>query len=72
MAPPLPRFIPRENAPGKRGRLRLVAALLVFAGYFGCAGVQDGPMQVWLLVLAPFALVALATALRIIDESDPG
>jgi hypothetical protein len=72
MARPLPPFIPRENAPDGRGRLRRVAMLLALVGYVGCAVAQDGPLQVWLLVLAPFALVALATALRIIDPSEPG
>ena len=68
---PLPYFIPRADAPRKRARLRL-AATLVVAAYLGSAALQDGPIQVWLLVLAPFALAAIATALRIIDPSEPG
>ena len=40
--------------------------------YLGSAALQDGPIQVWLLVLAPFALAAVAAALQIIDPSDPG
>ena len=72
MAPPLPSFIPDESAQRKRAGPRLAAMLLVIALYLGSAAVQDGPIQVWLLVHFPFALAAVATALRIIDPSDPG
>lgn len=72
MATPLPAFIPRESAPRRRAWPRTAVTLLVLAAYLGCAALQDGPIQVWLLVLAPFALAAIATALRIIDPSEPG
>ena len=71
MAPPLPSFIPDESVQRKRAGPRLAATLLVIALYLGSAAVQDGPIQVWLLVLFPFALAAIATALRIIDPSEP-
>jgi len=72
MATPIPGFIPRENAPRKPAWPRLAATLLVVAVYLASAAAQDGPIQVWLLVLFPFALAAIATALRIIDPSEPG
>ena len=72
MAPPLPSFFPRESATHKSVWPRLAVTLLVLAAYLASAAVQDGPIQVWLLVLFPFALAAIATALRIIDPSEPG
>jgi len=72
MAPPLPSYIPRESAPSKPAWPRIAVTLLVVVAYLGSAALQDGPIQVWLLVLAPFALAAVATALRIIDPSEPG
>jgi hypothetical protein len=72
MAPPLPSFFPRPSAPRKPAWPRLAATLVVLAAYLGSAALQDGPIQVWLLVLAPFALATIATALRIIDPSERG
>lgn len=72
MAPLVPSFIPRESAQRKRAWPRIAATLLVLALYLAGAAVQDGPIQVWLLVLFPFALAAIATALRVIDPSEPG
>jgi len=72
MAPLAPSFIPRESAQRKRAGARLAATLLVIALYLAGAALQDGPIQVWLLVLFPFALAAIATALRIIDPSEGG
>ena len=72
MAPPLPGFFPRESAQQKRVWPRFAATLLVVAVYLGSAALQEGPIQVWLLVLFPFALAAIATALRIIDPSELG
>jgi len=43
----------------------------VLAGYLGIAGAQDEPIQIWLLVLAPLALIAAAIALRITDGTQP-
>jgi hypothetical protein len=71
MAPPLPSFFPRESATRKSAWPRLAVTLVVLAAYLASAAVQDGPIQVWLLVLFPFALAAIATALRIIDPSEP-
>ncbi len=71
MAPPLPSFFPSQGAPRKPAWPRVTVTLLVLAAYLGSAALQDGPIQVWLLVLAPFALAAIATALRIIDPSEP-
>lgn len=67
---PLPSFIPREGATRRLTWGRLAATLAVLAAYLGGAAAQDGPIQVWLLVLFPFALAAIATALRITDLSD--
>ena len=72
MAPPLPSFFPRQSAPRKPAWPRIAATLLVVAVYLASAAAQEGPIQVWLLVLAPFALAAIATVLRVIDPSEPG
>lgn len=72
MAHPLPAFIPRRSAPRKPAWPRVAVTILVLAAYLGSAALQEGPIQVWLLVLAPFALAAVATALRVIDPSEPG
>jgi hypothetical protein len=69
---PLPSFIPREGATRRLSWPRLAVTLAVLAAYLASAALQDGPIQVWLLVLFPFALAAIATALRVIDPSDPG
>jgi hypothetical protein len=42
---------------------------LVLLGYLALAAVQDGPLQVWLLAFAPFALMAIALVLHISDYS---
>ena len=42
---------------------------MVLLGYALLAAAQEGPMQVWLLVLAPLALVAVALLLDISDPS---
>ena len=68
----IPGFIPHESATRKAAWPRIVATLAVLAAYLGGAALVEGPIQVWLLVLFPFALAAIATALRIIDPSDPG
>jgi hypothetical protein len=50
--------------------MNVTAAIrLVLVGYLTLAAVQDGPMQVWLLVLAPFALIAIALVLHIAEYS---
>ncbi len=72
MAHPLPGFIPRQSARRKPAWPRVAVTIVVLAAYLGSAALQEGPIQVWLLVLAPFALAAVATALRIIDPSEPG
>jgi hypothetical protein len=46
-----------------------LAIVLIIAGYFGVAAAQDGPIQVWLLILAPFVLIAVALVLHITDLS---
>jgi hypothetical protein len=71
METPLPGFIPRPSASRRRAWPRVAATLAVLAAYLGSAALQDGPIQVWLLVLAPFALAAIATALHIIEPSEP-
>ena len=68
---PLPSFIPRQGAAHKSAWPRIAVTLVVLAAYLGSAALQEGPMQVWLLVLAPFALAGIATALHIIDPSEP-
>lgn len=42
---------------------------LVLVGYLALAATQEGPLQVWLLALAPFALIATALVLHISDYS---
>ena len=56
----------------RRNRARVAVWGTVLAAYVGFAAWQEGPIQVWLLVFAPIALAAAATALRVIDSSEPG
>lgn len=46
-----------------------LAIALVLAGVLTFAAAQDEPMQVWLVALAPFALVVIALLLHISDGS---
>ena len=62
-----PRFVPHPRPKRVAGWTRLVLMLAVLAGYVGVAGAQDEPIQIWLLVLAPLALIVAAIALRITD-----
>lgn len=48
----------------------VAVSLAVVAACLGIALVKGGPIQVWLMVLAPFALAVVAMALRIIEPSD--
>jgi len=66
-----PRFVPHPRPKRAAGWTRLVVMLVVLAGYLGIAGMQDEPIQIWLLVLAPLALIATALALRIMDGTQP-
>lgn len=68
MAGSLRRFLPPENAPHRRGRLRLLTTLPVFVGYVGWVVAQNGPAKSWPLVLAPLALIVSSTKLRIIGQ----
>ena len=70
METPLPGFFPRRSASRRRALPRIAATAVVLAAYFGSAALQEGPIQVWLLVLAPFALAAIATAMHIIEPSE--
>ncbi|HEV2430729.1 MAG TPA: hypothetical protein VGT43_04355 [Burkholderiales bacterium] len=72
MAQALPSFIPRASANRKPASAHIAVALAVLGAYLGAAALLGGPIQVWLLVLLPFALAAIAAAFRIIDPSDPG
>ena len=69
MAPPLPGFIPRESAARKAAWPRIAVTFAVLAFYLGSAALLDGPIQIWLLMLFPFALAAIATALRVTEPS---
>jgi hypothetical protein len=55
-----------------KSRARLAVWVTVLAAYVSLAALQEGPIQVWLLVFAPIALAVAATALRVIDPSEPG
>jgi cobalamin synthase len=44
---------------------------LVLLGMLALAALQDEPLQVWLLILAPFALVVLALVVHIVEYSKP-
>lgn len=48
---------------------RLVA--LVLLGFGVLAALQEEPLQVWLLILAPFALIAVAVLFRVVDRAKP-
>ncbi len=64
------RFVPHDRAPRAGGWSRLAMPLLVLAGYLALAGAQDGPIQVWLVVFAPLALITAALVLHITDGTD--
>lgn len=63
-----PRFVPHAKTSHAAIWPRIVV-LLVLAGYVGIAAAQDEPIQVWLVVLAPLALIAIAAALGVRDAS---
>jgi len=63
-----PRFVPNQRPRRAGGWTRLVVLLLVLAGYFGLACAQEGPIQVWLVVFAPLAILALAFALDVTGD----
>lgn len=63
-----PRFVPRRKT-GPSSLWQRLAVLAVLAGYVGLAAAQDEPIQVWLVVLSPLALIALAAALGVRDAS---
>jgi len=65
-----PRFVPHHPPRRAAGWTRVVVLLLVITGYLVLAGLQDGPIQVWLVVFAPLALIAVAFALRVTGDSD--
>ena len=65
-----PRFVPHHPPRRAAGWARVVVLLLVITGYLVLAGLQDGPIQVWLVVFAPLALIAVAFALRVTGDSD--
>ena len=44
------------------------AIVLLLLGFGALAVVLDGPLQVWLLILAPFTLIALALVLHFADR----
>lgn len=55
--------------------MRTVAAVgLVLGAYAALAAALDGPLQVWLLILAPLALVVMALVMHIAEDSksNPG
>lgn len=64
-----PRFVPHHQPQRAAGWTRSAVLLLVIGGYLALAGALEGPFQVWLLVFAPLALVALALALQITGDS---
>ena len=50
--------------------MRTVAAVgFVLGAYAAFAAALDGPLQVWLLILAPFVLVVLALVIHIAEYS---
>jgi hypothetical protein len=52
-----------------RGMKSTGAIVLLLLGFGAVAVVLEGPLQVWLLVLAPFALIAIASLLHFADRS---
>ena len=54
-----------RSAQGHAARMKATSLVaLVLLGFGVLAAVQEGPLQVWLLILAPFALIAVALLLR--------
>ena len=64
-----PRFVPHERPSRCGGWTRIILPLLVILGYLALAGLQDGPIQVWLVVFAPLAMIAIAFALDVTGDS---
>jgi hypothetical protein len=64
-----PRFVPHDRRSRTGGWTRIVLPLLVILGYLALAGLQNGPIQVWLVVLAPLAMIAIAFALDVTGDS---
>lgn len=50
-----------------RGMNATTAVALVLLGLAIVAAMQEGPLQVWLVILAPVALLAVAFLLQIAD-----
>jgi hypothetical protein len=63
-----PRFVAHDRPSRAGGWTRIVLPLLVLLGYVVLAGMQDGPIQVWLVVFAPLAILALAFALDVTGD----
>jgi len=64
-----PRFVAHDRPSHCGGWTRIVLPLLVVLGYLALAAMQDGPIQVWLVVFAPLAMVAIAFALEVTGDS---
>lgn len=64
-----PRFVPHDRPSRSGGWTRIVLPLLVILGYLALAVMQDGPIQVWLVVFAPLAMIAVAFTLDVTGDS---
>jgi len=49
--------------------MRTTAVAFVLLAYLALAALQDGPLQVGLLIFAPFALIAIGLVLHVADHS---
>lgn len=44
----------------------------ILAGYITVAAAADGPMQFWLVALAPLAVLGVGFALHVLDQRETG
>ena len=49
-----------------------IALASIFGGYLAIAGLQEGPIQCWLVALAPLVLLAVGFVLQVGDAHKTG
>lgn len=64
---------PCRTAPAMlRGMKTQIAIWLIVASYLLAALAQDGPLQCWLVALAPFVVLGVGFALHVGDQAQAG
>jgi hypothetical protein len=49
-----------------------IAVASIFGGYLAIAALQEGPIQCWLVALAPLVLLAIGFVLHVGDAHNTG